>query len=131
VNTSQLQMKIAGYCHIINDMSLHNSYISYGTSDTHNAYLHKLFLVSYLCLRDCGLSSEKWHMAIVLWFIIDACCESIVCGLWVFIAACSMVTNWSSLNIAYKIDESMCKQTLTCLLKFKWFVVVNPYVAYV
>jgi hypothetical protein len=45
--------------------------------------------------------------------------------LWVFCAMCWMVTNWSSLVIAYSIDESMCKQAFNTLTRIKviWSII--------
>jgi hypothetical protein len=43
------------------------------------------------------------------------------CGIseisWSFIITCLAITNWSSLEVAYIIDESMCKQTFSTLAR--------------
>jgi hypothetical protein len=57
VDVLQLQMVIASYYYTIIDMSLHNSYISYGKSDPRVACLHELFLMK-------RPSSEEWHIAV-------------------------------------------------------------------
>ncbi len=69
-------------------------------------------------------SSEEWQIAVGQWFIIDACCESIVS--WVFIDMCWTVTNWSSLEVAYGIDKSMCKQTFNTLAQMEVIKNIEP-----
>ncbi len=95
------------------DMSLHNSYISFGKSDLHVAYPQ---IVSDVLLVSTWWSDLPQKSGISLsGFILYACCECIVSWVFIAIAAHWTVTNWSSLEVVYRtfLDKPMCEQTST------------------
>jgi hypothetical protein len=97
-------------------------YIRYGKSDPCVAYLHQLFLMSCLCPRD--EAAFLWSVVYHCWPIIHSRWVLwIYCKL-IFFAARWTVTNWSSLEVAYGIDKSMCKQTFSTLARIKliWII---------
>jgi hypothetical protein len=75
----------------------------------------------------CTLDEAAFFRWVVYhcWLMIHQRCTFWIDSSWVFIATFWMVTNWSSFEVAFVIDKSMCKQTLISWLEWKWLDVLE------